>query len=157
MQPHALAPDPNVSHAASPHGADTQVELSLNRLCVEFLNALDSHDHARALGTFAPDAIVATPAGEARGIAEIEKSLRARPGTMLTRHICSNFQLLAHAGHTAKGVCYVVCFKQFSDGQPPLKTPLPIVAEYHDEYLQTGASWRIQKRRIVAIFDPDLQ
>lgn len=134
-----------------------ELEVLLNRLCTSFVNALDARDHAKTLSTFASDALVVTPAGEFQGIAEIEKFLLARPPTMVTRHFSSNFQLTGHSGTSASGISYVVCFKRFTDQPLPLKTPLPIVAEYHDTYVRTAAGWRIQKRHIQGIFDPDLQ
>ncbi|MCY1204895.1 hypothetical protein D3C87_527540 [compost metagenome] len=135
----------------------TELEVLLNRLCTEFVNSVDAHDYARTLKTFASDAVVITPAGEFQGIAAIEKFLLARPTAMVTRHFSSNFQLTSHNGSSATGISYVVCFKRFTDQPVPVKTPLPIVAEYHDTYTRTIAGWRIQKRRIQGIFDPDLQ
>ncbi len=135
---------------------DLEIEAQLQRLCMEFANALDAHDHTRTLATLAPEAVMATPAGEARGLAQIEKTLRARPTAMVTRHICTNFQLLSHTGERATGVCYVTCFKRSSQTPPPLRTPLPLVAEYHDDYIRTDAGWRVLARRIVLVFDPDL-
>jgi len=131
-------------------------EADCMRLCVDFANGVDARDYPRVVELFAPDGVLLTPAKAFRGHAGIADFLRARPLAMVTRHLCTNFRITPQLQGTATGVCYVVCFKTSCAADPeyPLKTPAPLVAEYHDTFVQTDTGWRIRERRINPVFDP---
>ncbi|WP_367353130.1 nuclear transport factor 2 family protein [Achromobacter animicus] len=132
------------------------VEAACIRLSVDFANAVDARDYDRVVQLFTPQGAFNTPTHSLHGAAEIGEFLRNRPVELETRHFCTNFQVELGGEGEASGRFYVVCYKGAGEtaGRDVPATPAPIVAEYHDKYIEVVDGWWIAERNVHMVFQP---
>ena len=127
--------------------ADFQDRIALEKLAIEYANAIDRREWERLDGVFLPDAVIDyTATGGIKGTYE---EIRAwLPRTMKFfksyMHLMGNFQFEIE-GDTARG--QVACFNPML--APALtggSNTVMFGIWYHDTYVRTAAGWRIKTR-----------
>lgn len=133
--------------------------------CVELVNRatyLMDHHHADGFAElFTPDGSFLPPAeypdGKAmEGREAIRQVLRARPHTLITRHVCSNIRLVSATADSAVITHYFLHFRDTAEAPDALPLPLEgtlrSMGEYRDELVRIDGKWLIAKRVAQFVF-----
>jgi hypothetical protein len=142
--------------------ARNAIERDCTRLVLASIRAFDERDFRSYAELFAPDGVFVRanlPQEPLNGRAEILAALAARPASRITRHLCTNIEIEAIDARHARGRCYLLLYA--ADVAVPesalgrrAESPQRI-GEYHDEFVQIGADWRIARRVGRLIFHAD--
>ena len=129
-------------------------ESECAKLCIDFAHHLDARRYDAVLELFTDDGTLDRLGTVFSGHDGIRRFLEGRSANVVTRHVCSNIRTHVRSSREAVGHCYVVFFSGIaSDGaELPVQSSPPTLVEYHDAYVRTDAGWRIQERRIRAVF-----
>ncbi|MGE0329211.1 MAG: nuclear transport factor 2 family protein [Ramlibacter sp.] len=127
------------------------------RLCVDFAHHIDARRYSALLALFTEDGVLDRMGTVLRGQAEIARFLDARDPSVTTRHLCTNISIDFTSADTAVGACYVLFFQGQGAGPDGIATQTgqPAVVQYHDDYQNTPAGWRIKARRIRMAIRPN--
>jgi hypothetical protein len=133
--------------------ARDSIERSCTRLVLASIRAFDDCDFQAYAELFAADGIFIRanqPQEPLSGRAAILSALASRPAGRITRHLCTNIEIEVIDAHRARGRCYLLLYAAGTAAQEtelgrPTEGPQRI-GEYHDEFVQTDAGWRIARR-----------
>jgi 3-phenylpropionate/cinnamic acid dioxygenase small subunit len=127
------------------------VRAAVDELLSESAWALDQKDYAAYLNFFTEDATYEVGGRVLRGRAEIARRFTDREGERTTRHLYSGLRLASLGGGvwTAESVWLTFA----GDGTPPMDRIDPYqVADFRDEVIHRGNTWRIRARVIRSVF-----
>ncbi len=125
------------------------------RLCVDFVNFVDTGRYEEFVALFAKDGRFSRSAGSFEGHDALRKFLADRPRNVATRHLCTNVSVQRVSAERARGTCLALMFQAPFEGDAP-KFPLaadrPKVVAYVDEFVLADGGWRFQSRRAQVLF-----
>jgi ketosteroid isomerase-like protein len=122
------------------------------RLSVAFANNIDRRDYPAVLDLFVEDAVLDRMGTIVRGRAALSAWLESRPGDIVTRHICTNIDIVQRGPGSAEGLTYFTFYKAAATaGVCEIDGP-ELIGEYHDTFTLTAQGWKFQKRKIIVIF-----
>lgn len=125
------------------------VERDCAALVAGFAYHIDNGHYADVLNLFAPDGSFERPGISARGQAEIDAMLRARPSDVATRHVCGPPLFLSTSDAEASAVTYFTLYQvPVGDGPYPEFAGPAAIAEYRDHFVLTPMGWRFASRRV---------
>ncbi len=135
---------------------EAAIERACARLAIAFTNHVDNRRPDEAAAVFARDGEFERRGETLAGRDVIRDTLKARPATMLTRHMCANLAIDVIDENNARGVVsFTVYMHQFAEGEAggvaPLRDP-EAIGEYHDVYVRTDEGWRIKRRNTTVAF-----
>lgn len=81
------------------------------RLSVAFANAIDRRDYPALLDLFADDAVVDRLGTIIRGKPALSAWLDSRPVDIVTRHVCTNIEIVQRGPEAAEGLTYFTFYK----------------------------------------------
>jgi ketosteroid isomerase-like protein len=122
------------------------------RLSVAFANNIDRRDYPAVLDLFAEDAVLDRLGTIIRGKSALSAWLQSRPTDIVTRHICSNIEIVQDARTAAQGRTYFTFYKAAAIGDNGAIDGPESIGEYHDSFILTPQGWKILKRKIILIF-----
>ncbi|HUC50464.1 MAG TPA: nuclear transport factor 2 family protein [Xanthobacteraceae bacterium] len=122
------------------------------RLSVAFANHIDRRDYPAVLDLFAEDAVLDRIGTVIRGKSALAAWLKSRPDDVVTRHICSNFDIVQTGPTAAEGRTYFTFYKAAATADVGEIDGPAAVGEYHDSFILTAQGWKILKRKIIVIF-----
>ncbi|MCJ2187667.1 nuclear transport factor 2 family protein [Novosphingobium beihaiensis] len=142
----------------TPPSLDPRVAALLDKEAIRTLRLhysalLDGGQASRMDEVFTEDAEVAVTVGTMKGLAEIRKSLAEAFVSFDTLgresfpflHAVANHQITLTGPDTAQGSCYLL---DFVTDRPEERHPFLLLGLYRDQYLRTGAGWRIACSRL---------
>jgi len=122
------------------------------RLSVAFANNIDRRDYPAVLDLFVDDAVVDRTGTIIRGKSALSAWLDSRPQDTVTRHICTNIDIVPNGPAAAEGLTYFTFYKA-DGGAAVCELDGPdLIGEYRDSFVLTPQGWKFQKRKIVVIF-----
>lgn len=134
---------------------EAAIERACARLAIAFTNHVDNRRADAAAEVFAVDGEFERRGETLAGREVIRATLKARPATMLSRHMCANLAIDVIDENNARGVVsFTVYLHNFAEGQQgpaPLRDP-EAIGEYHDLYVRTDEGWRIKRRNTTVAF-----
>jgi len=97
---------------------------------------------------FTADCVFASPhSGDVHGVdAVVDWMNRALAPFEATQHLIGNIAITFTGATTADAVSYVRAWHRYAGGGRP---DMVLWGEYHDRWVQVGAEWRIQERRVL--------
>jgi hypothetical protein len=132
-----------------PEATMAETEAQLTKLCHDFAFYMDYHKYHEVLALFTPDALFDRILHVHRGHAEILAGLQARPPTMVTRHVSTNFHFRHVDSNEVRGVIYNMSYfgKLPASGEAPAIFAGPgMLLDFHDTYRRTPEGWRFAER-----------
>lgn len=134
---------------------EAAIERACARLAIAFTSHVDNRRADAAAEVFAVDGEFERRGETLAGREVIRATLKARPATMLSRHMCANLAIDVIDENNAKGVVsftvYLHNFAEGEEGAAPLRDP-EAIGEYHDIYVRTSEGWRIKRRNTTVAF-----
>jgi len=134
---------------------EAAIERACAKLAIAFTNHVDNRRADEAAEVFAVDGEFERRGETLAGREEIRATLKARPATMLSRHLCANLAIDVIDADNARGVVsFAVYMHNFAEGE---QGPAPLrdaeaIGEYHDVYVRTAEGWRIKRRNTTVAF-----
>jgi ketosteroid isomerase-like protein len=122
------------------------------RLSVAFANNIDRRDYPAVLDLFAEDAVLDRLGTIIRGKSALSAWLESRPDDILTRHICTNIDIVQNGPAAAEGRTYFTFYKAPATADIVAIDGPETIGEYHDSFILTAQGWKILKRKIILIF-----
>lgn len=122
------------------------------RLSIAFANNVDRRDYPALLDLFGEDAVVDRMGTIIRGKPALSAWLASRPADVVTRHICSNIEIVQRGPETAEGLTYFTFYKAVGTADVCDVEGPELVGEYHDLFVLTVQGWKFQSRKITVIF-----
>ena len=131
---------------------EADCRATCERLSIAFANNIDRRDYPALLDLFADDAFVDRMGTIIRGKPALSAWLESRPADIVTRHVCSNIEIVQRGPDRAEGVTYFTFYKaagttDICDIEGP-----ELVGEYHDLFVLTEQGWKFRSRKITIIF-----
>lgn len=134
---------------------EAAIERACAKLAIAFTNHVDNRRPDEAAEVFAVDGEFERRGETLAGREVIRATLKARPATMLSRHLCANLAIDVVDENNARGVVsfavYLHNFAEGEQGPAPLRDA-EVVGEYHDVYVRTPEGWRIKRRNTTVAF-----
>ncbi len=134
---------------------EAAIERACAKLAIAFTNHVDNRRADAAAEVFAVDGEFERRGETLAGREAIRATLKARPATMLSRHLCANLAIDVIDENNAKGVVsfavYMHNFAEGEEGAAPLRDA-EAIGEYHDVYVRTSEGWRIKRRNTTVAF-----
>ena len=108
------------------------------------------------MALFAPEPTLDRAGQVFRGMDGLKQFCEGRAHDRYVRHATGNIRIDMTGAATARGTSSVTMFGATAepDAALPLPSSLLIFAEYDDDYVLTGAGWKIKNRRITIVFAP---
>jgi hypothetical protein len=139
-----------------------EIERACERLVYTYVRALDRGDGSAAADCFAAEGSFArpmTPDTVVQGREAIRASLKARPASLLTKHVASNVIIEVDSRDRAHGISYLtmIATTPAAGAPPPHVAPGPLYfGEFVDRFVREDGVWRFSERRgsIQLKFDP---
>lgn len=122
------------------------------RLSIAFANNVDRRDYPALLDLFGEDAVVDRMGTIIRGKPALSAWLASRPADVVTRHVCSNTEIVQRGPETAEGLTYFTFYKAVGTADVCDVEGPELVGEYHDLFVLTVQGWKFQSRKITVIF-----
>jgi hypothetical protein len=122
------------------------------RLSIAFANYIDRRDYPALLDLFGEDAVIDRMGTIIRGKPAISAWLALRPVDVVTRHICSNIEIVQRGPETAEGLTYFTFYKAVGTADVCDVEGPELVGEYHDLFVLTVQGWKFKSRKITVIF-----
>ena len=131
-------------------------ESECTRLCNDFIYHIDRRQYEPFLALFAPDPTLDRAGQVFKGMDGLKQFCEGRALDRYVRPATSNIRIDMTGPATARGSSSVMMFgaKAEPDAALPLPSSLLIFAEYEDDYVLTGAGWKIKNRKITIVFAP---
>ncbi|MES2399290.1 MAG: nuclear transport factor 2 family protein [Pseudomonadota bacterium] len=131
-------------------------ERECTRLCQDFIYTIDRRQYEPFMALFAPEPTLDRAGQVFRGMDGLKQFCEGRAIDRYVRHLMGNIRIDMTGPATAKGTSSVTMFG--ARAEPDAALPLPsshlVFAEYEDDYVLTGAGWKIKNRRIAIVFAP---
>jgi ketosteroid isomerase-like protein len=131
---------------------DANCREMCERLSVAFANAIDRRDYPAVLDLFAEDAILDRLGTVIRGKPALAAWLKSRPDDIVTRHICSNIEIVQNGPAAAEDTTYFTFYKAAATAGIGAIDGPESIGEYHDAFVLTAQGWKIHTRKITVIF-----
>jgi ketosteroid isomerase-like protein len=131
---------------------ETNCREMCERLSVAFANNIDRRDYPAVLDLFAEDAVLDRVGTIIRGKSALSAWLESRPNNIVTRHICTNIDIVQNGPEAAEGRSYFTFYKADATADVGEIDGPEMIGEYHDTFIWTAKGWRILKRKVVVIF-----
>jgi hypothetical protein len=132
------------------------VEADCREMCeclsIAFANNIDRRDYPALLDLFAADAVVDRMGTIIRGKPALSAWLESRPADIVTRHVCSNIEIVQRGPETAQGLTYFTFYKATAAVDICEIDGPELLGEYHDSFVLTKQGWKFQSRKITVIF-----
>ena len=131
-------------------------ERECTRLCQDFIYTIDRRQYEPFMALFAPEPTLDRAGQVFRGMDGLKQFCEGRAHDRYVRHATGNIRIDMTGAATARGTSSVTMFGATAepDAALPLPSSLLIFAEYDDDYVLTGAGWKIKNRRITIVFAP---
>ena len=129
------------------------IEHACRSLVMDSVHMVDTQNYEALCALFSEDAIFTRPTGEqVKGRDGILKAYQARPKGRVTRHVCGNVRIMVESSARAHATSYIVLYtasaEEVPDGHFGIKADArQLVGEFDDEFVCTGAGWRLAARR----------
>jgi ketosteroid isomerase-like protein len=136
----------------APATGEADCRQTCERLSIAFANAIDRRDYPALLDLFADAAVVDRMGTIIRGRSALSAWLESRPADIVTRHVCSNIEIVQRGPETAEGLTYFTFYKAGAAADICEVDGPELVGEYHDAFVLTEQGWKIQSRKITVIF-----
>lgn len=129
-------------------------EQDCARLVTGYCQAADRDDVEAFVALFTTDGQWSSPDGSTvRGHDEMRAYFAARPGNVVSAHVCSNILVEVTGANSAAGRSVSTVYRSGAvDGAPAVLAPPVAIVENHDEFALTGQGWRIRHRRSRILF-----
>ncbi|WP_445183584.1 nuclear transport factor 2 family protein [Pseudonocardia sp. Cha107L01] len=129
-------------------------EQDCARLITGYCQAADCDDVEAFVALFTTDAKWSSPTGSTvHGHDEMREYFAARPGNVVSAHICSNILVEVTGANSAAGRSLSTVYRNAAvDGAPAVLAPPLAIAENWDEFALTEQGWRIRHRRSRILF-----
>lgn len=120
-----------------------RAELEIDRLVYACARATDQMDAIAFSSCYCADGVFDRSGNVFSGRAEIERGLKERKPGLQRRHVFTNLHIDIEKNGRAFGCGYCLVFdKQAGESQEAL----PIVVDFHDEYIKVDGHWKIKRR-----------
>lgn len=130
-----------------------EIELACQRLVYEYLRALDGGDYDAVADCFVVQGTLARPMQPDQpleGREAIRASMKARPKTLVTRHLATNIMLDIESQDSASGVTALTMI----GCTPPEGSKIPYESggplyfgEFRDRFVRCEGQWKFLERR----------
>ncbi len=127
--------------------------LELRELTYRYARALDRRDFAAAEALFTPDARLAGPGFDRRGVADVVEMLKQVVPFESTLHAVHN-HLVEVEGDAAAGETYCVASHVYE--RNGVKRKLDWGIRYQDRYVRVDGAWRFAERELHVDWQQDL-
>jgi hypothetical protein len=130
-----------------------EIERACERLVYTYVRALDQGDMGAAADCFAAAGSFArpmTPETVIHGREAIRAGLKARPASLLTKHVASNVLIEVDSRDSAHGISYLtmIATTPAAGAAPPHVSPGPLYfGEFRDRFVREDGVWRFLERR----------
>ncbi len=129
------------------------IEWDCQKLSIMAFNRIDAREYEALGELYTEDATFVRPTdveNPFHGREAIVASYAGRPANRMSRHLCTNFEVVVEGPDRAKGFFLVAVYIGDSDKPAPRigaqAESSQLVGEFRDEYVLTEAGWRISKR-----------
>jgi uncharacterized protein (TIGR02246 family) len=129
-------------------------EQDCARLVTGYCQAADCGDVEAFVALFTTDGQWASPDGSTvRGHDQMRAYFAARPGNLVSAHVCTNILVEVTGANSAAGRSLSTVYRSGAvDGAPAVLAPPLAVVENRDEFALTEQGWRIRQRRARILF-----
>jgi ketosteroid isomerase-like protein len=129
-------------------------EQDCARLVTGYCQATDRGDVEAFVALFTTDARWPSPDGRTvRGHDEMRAYFAARPGNVVSAHVCGNILIEVTGENSAAGRSLSTVYRNGAvDGAPAVLAPPLAIVENQDEFALTEQGWRIRQRRTRILF-----
>jgi ketosteroid isomerase-like protein len=136
----------------TPATRETDWRETCERLSIAFANNIDRRDYPAVLDLFVDDAVVDRTGTIIRGKPALSAWLEARPADIVTRHICSNIDIVQSGPGEAEGVTYFTFYKAAAVTAVCEVDGPEMIGEYRDTFTLTAQGWKFLTRKIIVVF-----
>jgi hypothetical protein len=133
-------------------------ENDCHDLIIAFLGDWDRSESARIGNYFTADGVFDRVGAILSGRAAISEALRARPASILGRHIVTNFYLTKISADDAAATFYVTAYLATAEqtGVPVVhQHPQPMLLDFDSAFQRTTEGWRINQLRAALVMAPE--
>lgn len=120
-----------------------QAQKDIEWLVYACAQATDGRNDVAFANCYAEDGVFDRSGRVFHGHEEIASGLRERAPGLQRRHVFTNLQITIEGESKARGQGYCLVFDKHESAVEGLP---PIVADFHDEYVQIDGIWKIQSR-----------
>jgi ketosteroid isomerase-like protein len=122
------------------------------RLSIAFANNIDRRDYPAVLDLFVDDAIVDRTGTIISGKPALSAWLESRPVDIVSRHICSNIDIVQSGPGEAEGLTYFTFYKAAAAADICEIDGPEMIGEYRDTFTLTAQGWKFLTRKIIVVF-----
>jgi uncharacterized protein (TIGR02246 family) len=129
-------------------------EQDCARLITGYCQATDRDDVEAFVALFTTDGEWTSPTGSiVQGHDQMRQYFAARPGNVVSAHICSNILVEVTGASSATGRSLSTVYRDGAvDGAPAVLAPPLAIAETQDEFALTEQGWKIRRRQSRVLF-----